>query len=465
MRCSAGLDVARTLQLARRMRPCLTLLVLGFASSAQAAPSAEDELALSQLELSPRRYLLVETVTSGSEGIDQTNAIPLDPYVRTAAFAQVTGGGDGGGGVAAGAALAVGGIGCDFLSGSAQGRFRPLSRDDQLTGQASYGVCLSRVALTFAFSGSAGVGLAPGLSDRRSLWSRRYAATYSQVEAGGGELWDPRRDSGGRHTLLSMVFGHGETTQVDGIDTRKIVTLDLDVALYRYRRVEGFAVDAVVLTSNALKAGSDDHGGIASAFFPVRVRYDTDDLFVRGAAGWGFSGGRATQSSETAVNGEVVDSWTETIDGEGLPEMTIFVGNLEAGIRRDRITASTAISRSLYPTFDGNIAREARIEGQVSYVAGRTRRTQLALSPFATRTRTWTRDDGDSRDVATGASLHFGRELTEQLRVDAIGEAGVSPYARLDRERLPGSHLGGQVLVALSGRVTDFTGRLTTVQR
>jgi hypothetical protein len=160
-----------------------------------------------------------------------------------------------------------------------------------------------------------------------------------------------------------------------------------------------------------------------------------------------------------------VDSWTETIDSEGLPDMTIFVGYLEGGIRRDRITASGTVSRSFYPTFDGNIAREARVEGQVSYVAGRTRRTQLALSPFATRTHTWTREDGDSRDVATGASLHVGRELTKRLRVDAIGEAGVSPYARLDRERLPGNQLGGQVLVAVSGRVTDFTGRLTSVQR
>jgi hypothetical protein len=262
-----------------------------------------------------------------------------------------------------------------------------------------------------------------------------------------------------------MLFGHGETTQVDGSESRTIVTLDLDIAAYRSRFASGLTTDILVLTSNALKAGDDNRGGVAGAFYPVRLNYETEGLYIRGAAGWGFSGGTITQSSETQVNGETVSSWTETIDSEGLPNMTILVGNLEAGVHRDRLTASAAASRSFYPTFDGNIAREARIAGQLAYVAGRTRRTTLALSPFATRTHTWTREDGDSRDVSTGASVHVGRELTKQLRVDAVGEAGLSPYARLDRERLPSGSVGGQVLVALTGKVTDFTGRLTTVQR
>jgi hypothetical protein len=433
------------------MRIRLTLLVLGFASSASAAPSAEDELAVSQLELNPRRHVEDEAA--------------IDPYVRSAGFAQLAGGGEGGGGAAAGAAVAVGGIGCDIVNGSAQGRLRPFARDEHVTGQVTYGACLSRIALTVAFSGERGMGLAPSISDRRSLWSRRYTSAYDQLEIGFGEIWDDDKEDATHHTALPMLFGHGETTQVDGSETRTIITLDLDVAAYRSRFASGLTTDVLVLTSNALKAGDDNRGGVASAFYPVRLSYENDELYIRAAGGWGFSGGTITQSSETQVDGETVSSWTETIDSEGLPNMTILVGNLEAGVRRDRLTASATASRSFYPTFDGNIAREARIAGQVEYVAGRTRRTTLALSPFATRTHTWTRDDGDSRDVSTGASVHFGRELSKQLRVDAIGEAGVSPYARLDRERLPSSTVGGQVLVALTGKVTDFTGRLTTVQR
>ncbi|HTL31948.1 MAG TPA: hypothetical protein VL326_02420 [Kofleriaceae bacterium] len=433
------------------MRTALTVstLLLGFASSASASPSAEDSLAADQLELGRRRDLMDDQ--------------PVDPYLRTAGFAQLAGGGDGGGGAAAGAALAIGGLGCDIVNASAQGRFRPFARDEHVTGQVSYGACLSRVLLTIAFSGTRGIGLAPSLSDRRSLWSRRYAAAYDQVEIGFGELWDDRKENAARHTVLPMVFGHGETTQVDGSETRTIVTLDLDLAVYRFRRPDtGITLDAIALTSNALKAGDDNRGGVAGSFFPVRVSYEANDIYVRGAVGWGFSGGQVTQSSETQVNGETVDSWTETIDSEGLPSMTILVGNLEAGLQRDRWTASGSVARSFYPTFDGNIAREARIEGQLAYLAGRTRRTQLALAPFATRTHTWTRDAGDTHDVSTGASLHVGRELTKQLRVDAIGEAGVSPYARLDRDRLPSGSVGGQVLVAVSAKVTDFTGQLKT---
>jgi hypothetical protein len=431
------------------MRTCLTLFVLGFASSAaSASPGAEQTLAADQLELGRRRDLLDDQ--------------PVDPYVRYASFGQLTGGGDGGGGAAAGAAVAVGGLGCDIISGSAQGRLRPFARDEHVTGQVDYGACLSRVLLTIAFSGTRGIGLAPSISDRRSLWSRRYAASYDSVEIGFGELWDDRKVDAAHHTVLPMSFGHGETTQVDGAETRTIVTLDLDVAVYRYRQpATGLTVDTIVLTSNALKAGDNNLGGIASAFFPVRASYEADDIFVRGAVGWGFTGGTVTQSGSTQVNGETVSSWTETIDGEGLPRMTILVGNVEAGVKQDRWTASGAVSRTFYPTFDGNIAREARIQGQLAYVAGRTRRTQLALAPFATRTHTWTRDMGDSRDVSTGASLHVGRELSKQLRVDAIGEAGVSPYARLDRDRLPTGNVGGQVLVAVSAKVTDFTGHLS----
>src|SRR5439155_25978929 len=143
-----------------------------------------------------------------------------------------------------------------------------------------------------------------------------------------------------------------------------------------------------------------DQGGIASAFYPARLGYDTDNLFVHASAGWGFSGGSITESSKTDVNGKTTSSWSDTIETAGLPDMTIFVGNLEAGMRRDRLTASTAVSRSFYPTFDGNIAREARISAELGYVAGASRKTKLSFSPFATRTHTWTRDAGDVRDVA-----------------------------------------------------------------
>jgi hypothetical protein len=180
------------------------------------------------------------------------------------------------------------------------------------------------------------------------------------------------------------------------------------------------------------------------------------DAYVTAQAGWGFSGGYVMASGSTEVNGQTTSSWSETIDSTGLPQMTILVGDVEAGVTRDRLQWSARVARSFYPTFDGNIAREARLSGSVTYTPGRTRRTKLTLSPFAARTRTWTREDGTALDYSTGASLYVGRQLNRILRVDAIGQAGVSPYARIDSERVPSSTLGGQVLVAVSGRVTDL---------
>ncbi|NVB79568.1 MAG: hypothetical protein HOV81_14320 [Kofleriaceae bacterium] len=438
------------------MRRLVGLCALALAGPAAASPieepkptrsdtvfpsGAEVELGLQQLQLERRRDLADDEA--------------VDPWFRFAGFAQVTGGGRSGGDLAAGAAAAIGGAGCDLVSGSVVGRLRPTGDDQHATGEATYGVCLIRYFFTLAFDGTRATGIAPALAARRSLWTRRYSAVYDRFELGFGEMWKP--GSSHRHTIFSMSLGHGTTTQTDSLDTRTTKTIDLDFSLYRYRNIDsGLSVDAIVFVGNSLKAGMDNKGGVASTFMPARVRLDRPAYYVAAGAGWGMTGGQVTASGSTEVDGKTVSSWSETIDSEGLPQITRIVGDLEAGIRRDRLTASARIARAFYPTFDGNIAREGRVEGEVTYVAGRTRRTTLSLAPFATRTRTWTREDGTSREVAAGASLQFGRALTKELRVDAIGEAGVSPYARLDRERTPtGNSVGGQVVVALSGRITE----------
>ncbi|HEY5925778.1 MAG TPA: hypothetical protein VIV11_29025 [Kofleriaceae bacterium] len=419
---------------------CTTVLVL--ASSATAAPA---ELALGdiQLELGPRHDFLADEDSEGDELV-----MTGEPYYRYAAFAQLTGGGHGNGDVGTGASAAIAGLGCDFAAGTAQGRLR---FDSTFAGEATYSLCLSRVLLTAVFDGRRGVGVEPALDARRSLWAQHYNETYDRIEIGFGEVWWQRQN---RHTLAMIALGHGTLEQAD----RTVKTLDIDFTLYRYRRVTDstITVEAIVLEGEALKAGADDKGGVAHAFLPVRLRYDTPDHYIVASAGWGFSGGYVTASGSTEVNGKTTSSWSETIDSTGLPQMTIPIGDLEAGMRRDRVEWSAKVGRTFYPTFDGNIAREARVAASVSYTPGRTRRTKLSLSPFAARTRVWTRDAGTSLDTSTGASLYFGRELTRELRVDAIGQAGITPYAQLEGDREGTPSLGGQVLVALSGRVTDL---------
>jgi hypothetical protein len=410
---------------------------------------AEQELGERLLELLPRRDVIA--------GPD---AGALDPYYRMAAFAQLTAGGRGGGDVGVGASAAHAGANCDLVAGKVHGRFRPFDDDGAAAGEASYSACLSEVLLTLRFDGRRGAGIVNGLDARRSLWNRAYDSSYDRIKFAVGEFWD--EGSPHRHTIASVALGHGTTTQHDDLDVRTIKELDLELALYRYRHRAGLTVEALTMTIDAKKAGDDDRGAVTNAFMPVRVRVETPAMYVAARGGWGWTGGHVTASgsSTTTVDGQMVasSSWSDTINSDGLPQVSDLVGDLEAGVRRGRLLASANLSRAFFPTFDGNLAREARISAAVSYLAGST---ELTLSPFAIRNHTWTRDRGSSRDVSVGASVHVGRALTqrssgtgfEQLRLDMIGEAGVSPYARPDGERLSPSTFGGRVLVAVSGTV------------
>jgi hypothetical protein len=396
------------LQFARTMR-WTALLLLGFANSAAAAPAEQ----------------MLEQVAADDDEL-------------LVGYANVVAGGEGGAGTGGGALLTVHGpLGCNFVDAGVHGSLRRTV----ISGHADYSLCLARELFTIAFDGTRATGLAPGIDARRSLWARHYDYAYDRATFAVGEF--------DGHTVLEMVFGHGTTKQADDATTRKITSLDFEMTMYRYRN-DVAQIDVIDFTSNALKAGDDNKGGVAGAIYPVRLRLEDDGIYVDAAAGWALAGGSVTQSSETKVNGEVTSSWTETIDGSGLPEMAVFGGDLEVGVKRKKFQASTRLARGFYPTFDGNLAREARLSAQLAY---QRRRTSVAVAPFAARTHTWTREDGDSRDVSAGASLHVGRELSTMLRLDAIGEAGFSPYARLDGERLPASTLGGQVLVALTGSV------------
>jgi hypothetical protein len=219
--------------------------------------------------------------------------------------------------------------------------------------------------------------------------------------------------------------------------------------MYRLRRRE-LTVEALVVDLDAIKSRDDDLGGIAVQILPFRVGYEHEQLSVQASAGWGTKGSSARGSGMTQVNGETVSSWEETIDGTGIPEVDGAIGELEIGWKAAEWSTTGSLTRWLYPTFDGDLAFEDRVSGTTTWQRGRT---SLSLTPFATRTRMYVRDAGKSIEYGAGASLHVGRELNRWLRLDAIGEAALSPYARLDGERLPSSRLGGQVAVALSGRV------------
>lgn len=416
-----------------RLAPLGILALLASAAHAQPADLA---VGAAQLDLAPRRDLLSDEATG--------------PYWHGAAFAQATAGTASGLDVGVGAAAAVSGIGCDIVSGAVQGRLRPLAAQ-RAVGSAQWGFCLSRVGLTFEISGVHELGVAPALDGRRSLWRRRYDGSTERITVGGGELW--RQDSRHRHAFMMITLGHGVVRQHDADGDGRSAQLEIDMSTYWYHyagRATDAKVEALVIEGAGLKVGDDDRGGTAFTLLPARARIDRAGWYAAAHGGWAFTGGQMTASSQTTVNGEVVDEWTETIDGAGLPELTIPVGGVAVGVRTGELWTSAAVARSVFPTFDGNVAAEDRVSARFDGTLGRG---TFALAPFATRTRTWTRDAGSYVDRALGVSASVGRPLTDVVRADVYGEFGLSPYARLDGERAPRSAVGGQVLVALTARV------------
>ena len=398
-----------------------------FAAVAHASP--ELAIGAQQLELLPRAELF-------------GNGAETDPWVRTAGFAQLTTGNEAGTDLGVGAAVAVSGLGCDFVSASAQGRLRPLS-DKSAIGSANWSLCLSKVLMTLAFEGRHALGVAPSIDARHAWWRRRFDENYGRVTGAGGEFWvyDDRH----RHTVLEISIGHGKTEQ----DGEHIVQMDFDIMMYRYHYAgpHDLVLDALAVTSSSIKAGSTNAGGLATHFYPLRLRYDDGTLFASASAGWGLAGGKLTLSSETKVNGETVDSWTDTIDGEGLPEFATRAYDATMGARFSGIEMSMTASKQLYPTFGGDLALERRVATSTSYSFGKM---TFALSPFFARTQMWTRESGNFTDRSYGATFAMGRSLNKLLRLDAMGEAGKSPYTRLDGDHVQRSRVGGQVMFALS---------------
>ena len=119
-------------------------------------------------------------------------------------------------------------------------------------------------------------------------------------------------------------------------------------------------------------------------------------------------------------------------------------------VRTGAMWTTATVARSVFPTFDGNVAAEDRASARFDGALGDA---TFAVAPFATRTRTWTRDVGSYVDHALGVTAALGVPLSDLLRADVYGEFGLSPYARLDGDRAPRAAVGGQVLVALTARV------------
>ncbi len=445
---ASGLQSDTTMRPLLVFRICLATTVLGAAAAYADEVHAPVPTASPSLPgLPPELALGVPLLALPSlQDVGDDRADDDRPAAAGTAYAQAIAGTTGLG-LGAGASAAVMGYSCDLARGSVQGVLHAGGDDAApLAGVARYDLCLD-LAVFLRLRGDRSVGLVPAIDARRSLWRRPYTAHYQSVEMGLGPVGDANR-----YSLFHMTFGHGETAQTDGNVERRIVDIDFDFALFTYQHTHALQLDALVVTSDALKAGDSDLGAVVTGVFPARARVDRGDWYASGHAGWEWAGGRTTQTGSTQVNGQTVSSYSETVDASGLPAVRTLAGEGTFGVHVGRYTGSTTLSHELYATFDGNVALETRAAGLFGVALGAHRDTTLAVSPFIARTQTWQRDAGDALDTAAGAQVRVGHPLPHALHLDALAEAGRSPYARTDGARDPSSALGGQVMVAVSAQ-------------
>ena len=362
-------------------------------------------------------------------------------------------------GAAVGAHVAMTGFRCNLVDASAQA----VVGSSHAALDTSYRVCLLGAPIVLVVGGTKGAGLEPAIDARRSLWRSRYDVSSQHTELGLGNL-GPRSKGGTetRHSVFMMAMDRTVTTQTAGADSQRTLELDFDFSLYRLSRVapdSTLQLDALVLDSTAVAAGATELGGVALSVFPVALSASTPHWFGSARAGTGHLGGTTTQSTSTEVNGQVVSSTSDTIDGSGLPTVAAAVGDATLGLRRGSLTASLTVARSVFATFDGNQALDARASGTLSYVHGKT---TVTVAPFIARTRTWTRTPAVLDERSLGATLHVQREMTHHLGLAAFGQVGRTPYARLDDTRDQHAVTGGSVVVALSAhrRIRGLHGRV-----
>ena len=413
------------------------LLASTVIASTTAAASPLLQLGARNLELGSTRD--IKPVSPDEDEIVDTSG---DPYVRFAGFAQLAAGSDQQ--LRLGGAAAVSGVNCRLVEASAQAHLRAAT-DDPIGGIADATVCPFNYVVSFHGEGHAALGIAPNLGDRSDRWRRRYDEVSYKLGFGIGEFFDATEESPSRHSGLHVGVGYGVTRQLDEGERAVMKSAEIFGTLYRYRYFSptiSITVDGLAVSSKATKHDIGDLGSVVTTLDALKLELATTHVVISARGGLVKTGGRVTASG-----GSGGTAWMETYDASGLPELRGFGGEISIGGRGRGIEVLAHARRSVYPTIDGNLAREDHASASIAITR---RAVRAVLAPFLARTQTWIRSADTDKAWTGGASLEVGRDVMKHVRLDAIVIAGVSPYASVEGARAPTNEVGGQALLVLT---------------
>lgn len=283
--------------------------------------------------------------------------------------------------------------------------------------------------------------IVPRLSSRRELWRRPYTReqwggavtmAHYQLDRWGFEL--------GRVTLH-----FADSQQVDGGLSRRRFELIDDWTLFSLRRRPSdpdrpmMAVDLGVLASTGIEDADDV--AVATAY-PLRASH-----VPIGSTGWELDGALAWSFTVWMQTSGVGGS--HYFGSSTLPDKTVVTGNFGVRGAIGPTELSAGYQRSLYLTFDTELAREDRLSAQLSFPL---RRADLTLEGFAADTEVWVERDRSERSRTGGGRVAIAYPLAGGWDLGLSGELARGFYGPLDRDARPRAELGFRGRASLSRR-------------
>ncbi len=262
----------------------------------------------------------------------------------------------------------------------------------------------------------------PELARRPDLLRLGYTSEHFGVDLVGmhwrGRQWG--------FEFMHIIEGFELTWQHEQIDLHRRFSTTSDWVVFgltqHHDRDHVGRIETLVLEAEAV---DDARDAAVINLLAARIRdLRIGPLVLEGALGSGTTG---------SASGSFGDSNFD-IDTEDLPTGFSWIGRAGMGLSMGDLQLFARAHRSLFLTFDVNLAREDRLATELSFaLAGGT----LSVQGFAAKTALWTTATAHTTQLTGGGAASYLRPLRGGWTVDLQGEAARSFFATLGGDATP----------------------------
>lgn len=281
----------------------------------------------------------------------------------------------------------------------------------------------------------------PALSMPRSLWQRRYRREEVRLTWAALDITDPASTL--HFVALNMRPRVDFVSQGDEAGRATQTTWGVDVMFVGFYDEQPDRIESANFLLLELDGVFDRLSTAVLTFVPAEVRGLVLGNHVALVDGRVFY-----QNGQQFLSQEGVD---EPID---VQSRGLYGADIEVYRRGKWLSGGLRLARSLYPTFDEELAVDTRAAGWVSAQHAAARATlrgfvaHTAVSPpLLPGSEPGPGETTETSDMTGGVALDIRVELDRWLDLGLGIEVARSYYARIDGDRLPAAALGAQALV------------------